>query len=306
MALPATLNIHVDEKLKAKDYRSDITPTWCPGCGDFGVVGSLAKAYAEQQYDPSSVTTVSGIGCSSRLPLWMNSFGIHSCHGRAVPVAIGAHLARPEMPVVVTIGDGDCFSIGGGHIGPPARRNMNMTVIVMDNGTFALTKNQNSPTSRPGLPGSLTSDMGNLDNPMNPIELMITYGATFVAQTYSANAKHMGAMINQALAHKGFSFVNILSPCPTYNKVDTFQYFKPRIHDINETGEHTDVTNRGAALAKSAELYDHHDSEESPVPVGVYYQVEKPIFTDNVEKIKKFYKATKNPDWNKIFDRFKA
>jgi 2-oxoglutarate/2-oxoacid ferredoxin oxidoreductase subunit beta len=305
MALPATLNVHVKEPLKPKDYRSEIVPTWCPGCGDFGVVGALAKAYAEQMYDPSSVTTVSGIGCSSRLPLWMNSFGIHSCHGRAVPVAIGAHLARPEMPVVVTIGDGDCFSIGGGHIGPPARRNMNITVIVMDNGTFALTKNQNSPTSRPGLQGSLSSGMGNLDEPMNPIELMITLGATFVAQTYSANAKHMGLIINQALSHKGFSFVNVLSPCPTYNKVDTFAYFKPRIHDINEEGEHTDLTNRGAALVKAGELYAHHKREDAPVPVGVYYKVDKPVFSEKVAKVRAYYKATDSPQWDAIFDRFK-
>lgn len=305
MALPVTLNVHVDEKLKAKDYRSDINPTWCPGCGDFGVVGSLAKAYAEQKYDPASVTTVSGIGCSSRLPLWMNSFGIHSCHGRALPVAIGAHLARPEMPVVVTIGDGDCFSIGGAHILNPARRNMNMTLIVMDNGTFALTKNQNSPTSRLDLPGTLTSGMGNLDAPMNPIELMITYGATYVAQTYSANAKHMGMVINEALAHEGFSYVNVLSPCPTYNKVDTFAYFKPRIFNINEEGNHTDITNRGAALTTAADLYEHHHSDEAPVPVGVYYKVDRPVYTEKVDKVREFYKATDNPDWNGIFDRFK-
>ncbi|MBI5137208.1 MAG: 2-oxoacid:ferredoxin oxidoreductase subunit beta [Nitrospirae bacterium] len=305
MALPATINIHVDEPLKAKDYRSDITPTWCPGCGDFGVVGALAKAYADQKYNPNAVTTVSGIGCSSRLPLWMNSFGIHSCHGRAVPVAVGAHLARPEMPVVVTIGDGDCFSIGAGHIGPPARRNMNITVIVMDNGTFALTKNQNSPLSRTGLPGTLASGLGNLDSPLNPIELMITYGATFVAQTYSANAKHMGATLNAALSHQGFSYVNVLSPCPTYNKVDTFAYFRPRIHDINESGEHTDTGNRAAALAKAAELYNHHHSDTAPVPVGVYYQVQKPVYMENVRKVQQYYKATSNPDWNAILDWFK-
>ncbi|MDH4229470.1 MAG: thiamine pyrophosphate-dependent enzyme [Nitrospirota bacterium] len=305
MALPATINIHVTEPLKAKDYRSDITPTWCPGCGDFGVVGALAKAYADQKYDPSAVTTVSGIGCSSRLPLWMNSFGIHSCHGRAVPVAIGAHLARPEMPVVVTIGDGDCFAIGGGHIMHAARRNMNMTVIVMDNGTFALTKNQTSPLSRTGLPGTLASDLGNLDEPMNPIEMMITYGATYVAQTYSANAKHMGKVINEALAHQGFSYVNILSPCPTYNKVDTFAYFRPRIHDINETGEHTDLGNRSTAMLKSAELYNHHHSDDAPVPVGVYYKVQKPVFFEKVKQVQKYYNVTDTPDWNAIFDRFK-
>jgi len=305
MAPPATLKIHTDQDLKAKDYRSDITPTWCPGCGDFGVVSALSKAYAGQKYDPSAVVTVSGIGCSSRLPLWMNSFGIHSCHGRAVPVAIGAHLARPEMPVVVTIGDGDCFSIGGGHIGPPARRNMNMTVIVMDNGTFALTKNQNSPTSRPGLQGSLSSPMGNLDQPMNPIELMITYGATFVAQTYSANAKHQTATIDAALAHKGFSFVNVISPCPTYNKMDTFAYFRPRIHDINEAGEHTDLSNRSAALSKAAELYEHHANPEAHVPVGIYYRVEKPVFMEKVEKVKAYYKVVEKLDWNAVFDAYK-
>lgn len=305
MALPATINVLTDKELKAKDYRSDITPTWCPGCGDFGVVSALAKAYADQHYDPNAVVTVSGIGCSSRLPLWMNSFGIHSCHGRAVPVAIGAHLARPELPVVVTIGDGDCFAIGGGHIGHPARRNMDMTVIVMDNGTFALTKNQNSPTSRLGLQGTLASPMGNLDEPMNPIELMITYGATFVAQTYSANAKHQTKIIDAALAHKGFSFVNILSPCPTYNKMDTFAYFRPKIHDINEAGEHTDVTDRTAALMKAEELYRHHQDPEAHVPVGVYYQVEKPVFMEKVQKVKEYYKATDRLDWDAVFDRYK-
>lgn len=306
MALPDTIKIHTDQELKSKDYRSAIVPTWCPGCGDFGVVSALSKAYADQKYDPNAVITVSGIGCSSRLPLWMNSFGIHSCHGRAVPVAIGAHLARPELPVVVTIGDGDCFSIGGGHIGPPARRNMDITVIVMDNGTFALTKNQNSPTSRPGLKGTLTSPMGNLDEPMNPIELMITLGATFVAQTYSANAKHQTKILDAALAHKGFAFVNVLSPCPTYNKMDTFAYFRPKIHDINETGEHTDLTDRTRALLKAGELYKHHRDPEAAVPVGIYYQVQKPVFMDKVNKVKAFYKATKDVDWNAMFDQFKA
>ena len=182
---------------------------------------------------------------------------------------------------------------------------MDITVIVMDNGTFALTKNQNSPTSRPGLKGTLSSPLGNQDEPLNPIELMITYGATFVAQTYSANAKHQTKILDAALAHKGFAFVNVVSPCPTYNKVDTFAYFRPKIHDINESGEHTNLNDRASALLKAGELYKHHRDESAPVPVGIFYQVQKPVFMEKVNKVKAFYKADQGLDWDAVLDRFK-
>jgi len=302
MALPVA-KVFVEEALKAKDYRSNIEPTWCPGCGDFGVVAGLAKAYAGQMFNPSSVMTISGIGCSSRLPLWMNSYGVHSCHGRAIPVAVGAKIARPDLPVTVTIGDGDCWSIGGGHIPSAARKNIDLSVFVMDNNTYALTKNQTSPTSRQGLPGSL-QPYGNIDEPMNVLEMIITMGATFVAQTYSGNPKHMSAVMEKALAHKGFAYINIISPCPTYNKVDTFQYYRPKQADINEAG-HTELTNRAKALELAGQALNHIKDPEANVPIGIFYQVEKPTIHDKIKALQEKYKGDDNADLLKLLDQYR-
>lgn len=295
--------------LKAKDYRSEIEPTWCPGCGDFGVVTAITKAMADAQLDPDSVLAVSGIGCSSRLPLWLRTFGFHSCHGRALPVAVGAHIHRPDLTTIVTIGDGDMFSIGAGHVPHAVRRNFNMNVFCMDNNLYALTKNQVSPTSRSGSKGSLTP-YGTLDDPINPIELMITYGATFVAQTYTGNVKHTTEMVSRALAHKGFAFVNMLSPCPTYNKVETFKYYKPKVYDINEDKIHTDINNRLKALEVASTAVDHLHNSEAGVPIGVFYQTDKPVFDEKLkalkEKFKGRYGSPEKPDFNKLFDEYTA
>lgn len=290
-------------ELNAKDYRSDIEPTWCPGCGDFAVTNSICKAMAALKWDPNNTAAVSGIGCSSRLPLWLSTFGFHSCHGRALPVAIGMKLAKPDMNVVVTIGDGDAFSIGGGHMPHGARRNMDMTVIVMDNLLYALTKNQVSPTSREGSESS-TTPYGCLDAPVNTISLMLTYGATFVAQAYAGSPKVASDIIEQAMAHKGFSFVNILSPCPTYNKVDTFQYYKGHTHDINET--HTDLSNKAAAIAVAERALDHETDDNASVPVGIYYKSDQEIYQDKVAALQKRFNGDDNFDVSKLFDDYRA
>ncbi len=294
--------VHNPIELKPKDYRSAIEPTWCPGCGDFAVVSALTNALAASKIDPKASVVVSGIGCSSRLPLWMGNFGFHSVHGRAMPVAVGMKVAQPDMPVVVTIGDGDAFSIGGGHLPHAARRNFNLTLIVMDNGAYSLTKNQHSPTSREGYKGSL-SPYGSLDTPMNTLALMLSYGATFVAQSYAGNPKVTADLITQAIAHKGFAFVNVLSPCPTYNKLDTFEYYRPRIHNINET--HTDVTDKAAALALAEKALEHHKNPEGKVFSGLFYKVEKETYEDKLKALKARYKGTDTPDLNKIFDKYK-
>lgn len=289
-------------KLKPKEYRSAIEPTWCPGCGDYAVTAAICNALSANGVDPDNAVIVSGIGCSSRLPLWMRTFGFHSAHGRAIPVAVGMKVSRPELTVAVTIGDGDAFAIGGNHIPHAARRNIDMTLIVMDNGIYGLTKNQNSPTSREGLPGSLMP-FGNIDAPMNVLALLLTYGATFVAQAFAGNPKQTGEIIGKAMAHKGFSYVNVLSPCPTYNKVDTFEYYRPRVQDIpadHDTGDFL------KAIGIAEHALDHQKNPEGKVPIGLLYQAQKPVFGEKVDALKAKYKGTDTPDWEKILDGYKG
>lgn len=297
------------EPLKAKEYRSEIEPTWCPGCGDFGVVSAITKVMSELKLDPDNVACLSGIGCSSRLPLWLRTFGFHSCHGRALPVAVGAKIANPDLDIFVTIGDGDMFSIGAGHVPHAVRRNFDMNVYCMDNNIYALTKNQVSPTSRQGKKGSLTP-YGTIDHPINPIELMISYGATFVAQTYTGSLKHTTEIMKQAAEHRGFSFVNLLSPCPTYNLHETFKYYKPKLQDINEEIGHKDFSNRLKALELAATAADHLTDDNAKIPIGVFYKSDQATFEDESKELKdKFanqFGSTENPDWNKVFDLYKV
>jgi 2-oxoglutarate ferredoxin oxidoreductase subunit beta len=278
-------------QLKPADYKSDVEPTWCSGCGDFGVVAALTRAYAELGLKPENIVSVSGIGCSSRLPLFVKNYSVHSLHGRAIPVAIGIKLARPELTVIVETGDGDLFSIGAGHNPHAARRNIDITVICMDNQVYGLTKNQISPTSREGLYGSLTP-YGSIDRPVNPITTMLSYGATFVAQTYAGNLKHMTEIIKEAIQHKGFSFVNVISPCPTFNKVDTFQYYKGKVKDINQMGH--DPSDYRKALELAFHDLDHYYDPNAPVPIGVFYKVQMETYEDRMLSVKNRYKPVED------------
>lgn len=290
-------------QLKPKEYRSSIEPTWCPGCGDFAVTAAICNAFSSLGVNPDNAVIVSGIGCSSRLPLWMRSFGFHSCHGRAVPVAVGMKLSRPELLVAITIGDGDAYSIGGGHLPHAARRNIDLTLIVMDNQIYALTKKQASPTSREGMKGSVTP-YGTLDSPINPLTLMLTYGATFVAQAFAGNPKVTGDIIKQAIEHKGFSFVSIISPCPTFNTIDTFEYYRPRIYSIEDL--HADKTDRIKAYEIAESSLDHTKNPEAKVPVGVFYKVDKPTYDSKIAALKVKYKGTNTPDLKAIYSKFRA
>ncbi len=303
--------IRLQEKLPPKEYRSDIEPTWCPGCGDFGVVTALTKAFSEEKLDPTAITLTSGIGCSSRLPLWMNAFGVHTAHGRALPAAVGARLARPEIPVVVTAGDGDIFSIGMEHFPHAARKNFDITLVVMDNRMYALTKNQTSPTSRHGYKGSL-NPYGNIEDPMNVIKFAIASGATFVAQSYAGNPKHLAETIQKGIEHKGFAFINVLSPCPTFNKIDTFKYYKGRLIDINKELGH-DPSDMKAALELAAHVLDADNPElqdaepfKGKVPIGVFYKEEKETFEERVAKLQeKFRPESGEVNWDEILAKYR-
>ena len=207
----ATITTQETTKLTRKDLVAD-HPTWCPGCGDFAVLSSYYKILEKRQLPHENIVTLAGIGCSSRFPYFVNTHGAHFIHGRAVPFASGVSLARPDAHVFVFGGDGDGFSIGGNHLEHGARKNINMTYVIMDNFVYGLTKKQTSPTSPIGFK-SKTDPAGAVDRPVNPIKKLISAGATFVARTHATQVSHMMQMIERAMDHEGFSVVEVLSEC---------------------------------------------------------------------------------------------
>lgn len=201
--------------MKPKDFRSELEPVWCTGCGDFGVLKGLTQALTDLEVQPEKLAVVSGIGCSSRLAGYMKAYSFNSIHGRALPIATGLKLSRPELTTVVVGGDGDGFSIGLGHIPHAVRRDVNITYAVLDNGIYALTKGQASPTTEMeakrerGLAGAS-------DRPLNPVQLVMSAGCGFVARTHAGNLPHLREMFRQAITHQGFSFLHVLAGCVTY------------------------------------------------------------------------------------------
>jgi 2-oxoglutarate/2-oxoacid ferredoxin oxidoreductase subunit beta len=232
----------VEAKRSPKDYKSDLKPIWCPGCGDFGVLASLYRAFAELDLDPARTVIVSGIGCSSRLPGFVSTYGVHSLHGRPLPFAMGVKLANPELTVIAVGGDGDGFAIGAGHFPHAARRNVDILYLVMDNETYGLTKGQVSPTSlfeqkAPSTP------YGNMEQPLNTLAFAVASGASFVARGASFNTKALTELIVQGIEHPGFAFIDALSPCVVFN--NTQEEWKEKVSDI--APDH-DVTDKGAAF----------------------------------------------------------
>jgi 2-oxoglutarate/2-oxoacid ferredoxin oxidoreductase subunit beta len=202
-------------KFAPRDFKSDIHPVWCPGCGDFGVVAALTRALAQMDRAPEDIAVVSGIGCSSRLPAYTSAYGFHGVHGRALPTAIGLKLARPDLEVIAVGGDGDGYSIGGNHFLHACRRNVDMLYIVMDNRVYAMTKGQPSPTTEADWACSM-APRGTGLAPFNPMVLAIAAGANFVARGFTYDPNGLAKLIVDALRWPGFSFLEVLSPCPTF------------------------------------------------------------------------------------------
>ncbi|HSC28352.1 MAG TPA: 2-oxoacid:ferredoxin oxidoreductase subunit beta [Vicinamibacterales bacterium] len=202
---------------EAKDYKSDLKPIWCPGCGDFGVLQAVYRALAAVGRPPHEIAFVSGIGCSSRIPGYTTAYGFNSVHGRALPIAQGIKLANPGLLVLAAGGDGDGFSIGGGHLPHAIRRNIDLTYIVMDNQIYGLTKGQLSPTSPRGL-STASSVFGSLEDPVNPLMYVLGYGARFVAQGTPADMAQLAALIEEGIRFPGFAFINVQSPCITFGQ----------------------------------------------------------------------------------------
>lgn len=247
--------------LTPNDYKSDVHPIWCPGCGDFGVLASFYKAIAELHLPNEQLVVVSGIGCSSRFPAFVNAYGFHGTHGRALPLATGVKMARPELVVVAVGGDGDAFSIGMGHIPHAIRRNVDITYIVMDNEIYGLTKGQASPTSPVGMERK-ASPYGTVEKPINPLMLALATGASWVGRGFSSKPKELTELIKQAITHKGFSLLQVYSPCVTF--YDTYDHYKQVTQPL--PAEHN------ARDLMSAIKYA---MDEQTLYLGLYYQEER-------------------------------
>jgi len=261
--------------LPVKEFKGKADPDWCPGCGDFGVLNALKSAISELGLRPHEVLTISGIGCSSNLPGYINTYGMHTLHGRALAVASGAQLGNHELKVVVTGGDGDGFGIGGNHFVHAMRRNLDLTYIVMDNQIYGLTTGQVSPTSRKGMKTKSTPH-GSVENPVNAIPLAIVCGATYVARGFSGQQKHLIELIKGAIEHKGFAFVDVFSPCVTYNKENTHEFFKQRTRKLEEMGH--DPSNFHAAIEKGGLWGDE-------IPIGLFYRNDEAPALDEMEPV---------------------
>ena len=219
--------------IRFTDFKSDKQPTWCPGCGDFGTMNGMMKALAQTGNDPDNTFVVAGIGCSGKIGTYMHSYALHGVHGRALPVGTGVKIANPELEVMVAGGDGDGYSIGAGHFVHAVRRNVDMTYIVMDNRIYGLTKGQFSPTSREDFETSTSPD-GTNQQPVNPLALALAAGGTFIAQSFSSDSQRHTEIVQEAIEHDGFGFVNVYSPCVTFNDVDTYDYFRDAIVDVGD------------------------------------------------------------------------
>jgi 2-oxoglutarate/2-oxoacid ferredoxin oxidoreductase subunit beta len=258
--------------LKLDTYEGPVEPDWCPGCGDFGVLLSLKKAVLSLGLHPHEIMVVSGIGCSSNLPGFIHSYGVHSLHGRSVPVATGIKLANTDLNVVITGGDGDGYGIGMGHFIHAMRRNLDLTYVVMDNQIYGLTTGQISPTSMKDMK-TKTTPRGNAEPPINPLALAMISGASYVARAYSGKPKQLTELFAGAIAHKGFSLIDVFSPCVTFNKVNTYSWFRDRIYDMDAEGNH-DPADMAAGLNRSFEWGER-------IPTGLFYQNEQPIFEES-------------------------
>ncbi len=253
-------------KLTVKDYKSDLKPIWCPGCGDFGVLSATLKAMTELQLKREEVVVVSGIGCSSRLPYFLSTYGMHGLHGRSIPLATGVKFANPELTILVMGGDGDLLSIGAGHLPHVAARNPDLTVVCMDNQTYGLTKAQASPTSKVGQMSKSTPH-GVISQPANPVLTMLTAGATFVARGYSAKPAMLQELIVKGIQHKGFAFIHVQSPCTEFH--NTYDYYDQRVQELPADWN---PSNLEAAIRLAA--------NEDKVNLGVFYQTQRPTYED--------------------------
>lgn len=251
-----------------KDY-TDPTgkPNWCPGCGDFGIEAAIKGAFSKLDLDPDKITFVSGIGCGANMPYWFSTYGAITLHGRALPFATGAKLANHEQTVLVEGGDGDGYGIGMGHFIHAMRRNANLTYVVGNNTVYGLTKGQISPTADKGTK-SPSTPFGAPDPSINPLAVALSVNCSFVARGYAGNLPHLTELIRQGIEHEGFSFIDVLQPCVTYDKIHTYPYYQQKCYDLQKEGH--DTSHRELAYQKAYET--------ERLPIGIFYQYQGEVY----------------------------
>lgn len=259
--------------MEVKQFRSDDPIAWCPGCGDFGILSAVQKALVNLEKQPKDVLLVSGIGQAAKLPHYVRANCFNGLHGRALPAAVGAKVANRALTVIVTTGDGDCYGEGGNHFIHNVRRNPDITVIVHDNQIYGLTKGQASPTTEAGYVTKV-QPKGVMAGAFRPLECAIALGCGFVARGFANDADHLASLIVQGVRHKGFSLIDVLQPCISFNKMNTQAWYRERIYKLEEETGY-DCTDIIAAFQKSREWGDR-------IPLGILYRNENPCFEDTI------------------------
>ncbi len=257
-------------------FDNKVENTWCPGCGNFGIQAALKTALSEMNLEPEDILMVSGIGQAAKMPHYIHANGLNGLHGRGLPLAFGAYVANPELNIFLSTGDGDAYGEGGNHLIHAIRRNPNIVHMVHNNQVYGLTKGQASPTTAMGQITSLQQTGVRL-NPLNPIALSISLGASFVARSFAGDQDHLVKMIIEATKHKGYALIDILQPCVTFNKVNTYKWYKDRIYALPED---YDPSNTAQAFAKALEWGD------DGIPVGIIYKNDQPDFLERVSHLK--------------------
>lgn len=270
--------------LKLADYKTDVHNDWCPGCGDFGIVNAIQMALMDMQIPRHKAAIFSGIGCSGKAAHFIHTYGIHTLHGRVLPFAQGAKLCNPDLEVLAVGGDGDGLGIGAGHFVSAGRRNVDMVYIIFNNGVYGLTKGQAAPTLKLGMKTKSLAQP-NANNSVNPISLALVSGFTFIARGYSYDVRHLKELIRRAIEHKGLAYIDVLQPCPTYNDINTREWYQgldnidaetqrqmPRTYKLEETGYDGTVHKEDQVDIKVGQVIQKSNEWGNRIPLGVFYQ----------------------------------
>lgn len=262
--------------ITVKDLETHKKNTWCPGCGNFGILIALKKALVELGLEREEIAIVSGIGCHGKIVNYVNVNGFHGIHGRVIPLASGIKLANPELTVIGFAGDADCYDEGWDHFSHAIRRNIDMTLIVHDNMVLGLTTGQTTSTSMVGF-RTKSTPFGSVNPPLNPIANALVSKATFVARGFVGEPRHLQYLIVEAIKHRGFSYVDVFQVCVSFNYLNTYDWYRKRIYKLED--EDHDYTNRKKALEKSFEWDDR-------IPIGIFYKEEKLTYRDHLVHLK--------------------
>ena len=254
------------------DYTTKALPTWCAGCGDYGIITGVKQAFASMNLNPHNIVVIAGIGCGSLMPQWLKTYGMCTLHGRAIPVASGVKIANHHLKVLVNCGDGDALGIGIGHYAHFFRRNLDITIMIDNNGVYGLTKGQTAPTSQKGTQTSSTPH-GSIEEYVNGLTLALNMGATFVARAYAGDLPNLTKILQAAMEHKGSAIVDILQPCVIFNKVETYQFY-------NEKVEKTDIM-----FETREEAYAFLQKPREKIPTGIFYREEKPTYEESLSQL---------------------